>query len=119
MSREIKFRAWDKENETNNYGGFSIHATGKVCDIMSGIVSDNLIIEQYTGLKDKNGTEVYEGDILSDDDTTYIVEWDNNRFQFSIRGIPDGFSHCQALRMRSQVERTKVISNIHENKENK
>jgi uncharacterized phage protein (TIGR01671 family) len=69
MTREIKFRAWDKGNKRMEW--FDMFGTvGKVEGIgwrsMRPLetTSDNLILMQYTNLKDKNGKEIYEGDIL-------------------------------------------------------
>ena len=61
MNREIKFRAWDKScNKMRGISGlqdcFSLRS--------DGICNEDYILLQYTGLKDKNGEEIYEGDIL-------------------------------------------------------
>lgn len=61
MNREIKFRAWDKScNKMRGISGlqdcFSLRS--------DGVCNEDYILMQYIGLKDKNGKEIYEGDIL-------------------------------------------------------
>ena len=103
--REIKFRAWCEVPGTDRrfYYYFSI---GQVVPNKYSVLS----WEQYTGLKDKTGTEIYEGDIVSYPwiNETYLAEikYDMKRAQFYYSDKKfNGGGHLM------------VISNIHENPE--
>jgi uncharacterized phage protein (TIGR01671 family) len=64
--REIKFRAWDKDNKIW-LDFFAVKENGKLVIPVGNLhfkEIKNVDVVQYTGLKDKNGKEVYEGDVL-------------------------------------------------------
>ncbi len=119
MSRVIKFRAW------------STIDTPKMVDInpkTSGLFAkvdledaDNWRVMQYTGLKDRNGDPIYEGDILSGEDyEPFEVKWCNNLGSFE----PYYKGACSACNQEmywheivNYLSHLEVIGNIYENPE--
>lgn len=122
--RELKFRVWD--TELKQFTSPNVHHLTKTNDILeieldhsirkiSG--EDRFEIQQYTGLKDKNGVEIYEGDIISIkffncDSITYKVIWDQLNAAFL--GLTKKGSMSGIYGVGSNVE---VIGNIFENPE--
>lgn len=118
MTREIKFRAWDKENKIMRYStsNFQIYTDSPT----TGFVfwtdgyhqdwdSEEVELMQYTGLKDKNGNEIYEGDIVKNREWTGSVEFDPNEGYFFT-------DKTDKLRYRINSF-TEIIGNIYENPE--
>ena len=71
--REIKFRAWDKVLNYYHMGNDYISLSW---DKEGCIINSELVVEQFTGLTDKNGKEIYEGDIVLHN--RYVTHFENS-----------------------------------------
>ena len=122
MEREIKFRAWNKfTKEMKSVDRLRFDAPIMEIQFMGNTYPytpnpDDLILMQYTGLKDKNGKEIYEGDIISYrfskySTRKYIVKYSSNAFVLNRVDRPQ-----ESLNVFAPMS-CKVIGNIYGNKD--
>lgn len=119
MNREIKFRAWDKEEEVLLC---DISIQNDTWDMMNEFFEhfDELVFMQYTGLKDKNSVEIYEDDIVKNEkgkvgyvtflqqEAGYVVATDNSDYRLGHRNTNEHYH---------QAQYHEVIGNVHKNPE--
>lgn len=124
MNREIKFRIWDGEyfmmpdrtfddecfialdgqlRHVYEQGGYY---SSKDTQALKG----EYVIEQFTGWKDENGVEIYEGDLLShpNQPLKFEARWDGSGFKLFYNG------HAQKSEITTYM---KIVGNIHQNPE--
>ena len=126
MSREIKFRAWLKEDKkmenvkTMDFTDKTIRCLKKNefinAYLLRRVSFDDVELMQYTGLNDKNDKEIYEGDILffRDENTKYVVVWQDTAF--IIKSI-ETRKYSEKMCWLDDTEICcEIVGNIYENK---
>ena len=118
---EIKVRAWYKPYkqmcpvESLRFDGNGVYRAVLIEESFYDrriVEADEIVIEQFTGLKDKNSTEIYEGDILIDDTGEpveyWVVKFADGGFVGECAGVAESLFELTNL---------EVVGNIHEDSE--
>lgn len=134
--REIKFRAWDAEHKVmfavwklncSNGPYKAMPESFYAMDFNKGLVDfSKCELMQYTGIKDKNGKEIYEGDVIEmySDACLYsvggvleqrVVSWDNTRNGWNF--LESRNYKCQIHSDEELSDTLEIIGNIYENPE--
>lgn len=131
MNREIKFRVWVKNHmemgdiyaSSNRVIGFADHNPYDIeLDVTPN--GNDIVLMQYTGLLDKDGKEIYEGDIVrswrSKNDTEPWLDkvvWDKKTATYQMVGDSNTDLFWYSARERPSLDTCEVIGNIYENPE--
>ena len=115
--REIRFRAWDRTlnqhlPNVQNHIGSDGWAFGNMLN------DERYIIEQFTGLKDKNGTPIYENDLIEAEGDVLRVYWSDDEAAWKLDDMgKHEFWPAECGEFAEEVKNSAHIGNIHQNAE--
>lgn len=134
MSRELKFRAWIKDEGEMRYPSSDryIKFNGDCYYIVRNLANsrkqifqrenpDNIELMQYTGLKDRNGKEIYEGDMPNGIYKGMYIQWCNQCASFALFLNNATCTSCENdifwNDFLDDINEIEIIGNIYENPE--
>ena len=127
MARETKYRAWDTELSVMHHAVECGVDTGVQWSFGDLLISSRFsLVMQFTGLRDKNGKEIYEGDVLQYKDVAYsfdtedeimveVVRWGDEQAAWML--VCPWSGEMQTAWDGVDPKKSEVIGNIHENPE--
>lgn len=121
MTRPIKFRAWQKTHKymttdismSTSYDEQRFYYTQADDGIA---IDEDWVLMQFTGLRDKDGKDIYEGDIIADAYGSWEVFFNNSAFGLKIKKSPKARQYILGIKSRVECG-AKVVGNIYENPE--
>jgi hypothetical protein len=108
--RVIKFRVWDKYHEK--------FAILEISNNNSGCAWKQIpetVFDEFTGLVDKNGVEIYENDFLKDDRNIYLIKWSEKEAGFRVDR--KGWLHEHFVTEINGLKELVICGNVYENPE--
>jgi uncharacterized phage protein (TIGR01671 family) len=123
----FRFRAWDKTNK-HMTDRFSLDCqTGEPLQFRAGgptlapmtVILDDHILMQSTGLADRNGKEIFEGDVLRETCGVFVPQYVNRVVKWEIESKDEDDNHIRAgfYLPDHRIERFEIIGNIHQHPE--
>lgn len=112
MQDRFKFRVWDKASKKmHEVWGFSKMSVSFGDAKVHSLSHNECVLMQCTGLKDKNGKLIFEGDIVRNGLHNNLIEWFKGGFWVN------GFINGARWEIHQYHQSLEVIGNIHENPE--
>lgn len=114
MGRVIKYRVWDKKRLLFD-DELMVTQDGEICCAPIGeslffVIKDNYVVQQFSGLSDSKGRDIYEGDIIKQYDERMQVKWSTTDALWWAADIPENGLGLELFMYPKAV----IVGNIYE-----